>query len=94
MNSNKNVILPNSILTFSLVYLIMVISDISFTIESDFRKIFYYTLLTFNIVALLYINTDYFLFKNIHSSLVQYLKEIFNKQKRKGSLDEIKNFVE
>ena len=94
MNSSS-VILPNIILTFASIYFIFVILE-DLTSASYFRKIFYYILLICDVSTLIYINSDYYIFKKIHTSLIQYFDNLFyNKEfKKKEVQDEIKNFVE
>ena len=96
--ASSSVILPNTILIIALIYFSFIVEQDS-TTSSTFRKFFYYSLLGFDILALVFINTDYFFLKKVKSNTTKFLVTWMKKLLGKGELlqekpDEIKDFVE
>ena len=95
----SSVALPNTILIISLVYFAFIIEQDT-TTSSSIRKFFYFSLITLDIMALIFINLDYLFLSRLRSVLKELVlkisKTIFrrNKDSYQEQSDEIKDLVE
>jgi hypothetical protein len=96
--SSSSLILPNGILIFGLIYFGLIIEQK--TEESYLiRNYFYYVLILLDILALAYLNADFFYFKSANKSFSIFLRDKFfrligKKIPEEEKLDEIREFVE
>lgn len=97
--SKSSVVLPNSILLIALVYFSFIVEQDSST-SSASRTIIYSLLVIFDILALIFINTDYYFFKKVKTILTEFIMTCCRKILGKsGEIlqekpDEIQEFVE
>jgi len=96
--SSSTVVMPNTILILALIYFSFVVEQES-TSSSNLRRFTYYVLIISDVLALIFLNSDYIFSRNIKSTISEYVSYLMKKILGKADIvaekpDQLKEFIE
>ena len=96
--SSSTVAMPNTILILALIYFSFIVEQES-TSSSNIRRFSYYVLIISDVLALIFLNSDYIFSKKIKFNISEYVSNLMKTILGKESIvaekpDKLKEFVE